>query len=400
MGAPLERTRTPGIYKRGSRYVFSYRVCGKQRWESARTLEEARRAKAARQTDIGRGEFEERSRVTFHDYATEWVQRYQGRGRRGFRDSTREDYRRMLRLYALRYFPVQTKLTEITPSLIAGFVAWTCDASKHDGRELSDATVRKILGPVRTCLATAVREGLIRHNPARDADLPNRATVNANDDEVRTLTREQVDTLLGLAHPSYRLFFEVLAVTGMRVSEAVGMQWRHLQLDGSTPHVKVRHAYVRGKLSPLKTRHSRRDIPLDHEIVVALRRHRAGSEWPDDEHHVFTTGAGTPLQVNNLRRRVLKPAAEEAGVPWAGFHTFRHTCASLLFAEGRNAVQVQRWLGHHSAAFTLATYVHLLDGDIGAPLTLATVTGVNSQQTDPAPLDATAGMLGLINEAA
>jgi integrase len=34
----------------------------------------------------------------------------------------------------------------------------------------------------------------------------------------------------------------------------------------------------------------------------------------------------------------------------------------------RNAVQVQRWLGHHSAAFTLATYVHLLDGDLGGPL--------------------------------
>jgi hypothetical protein len=55
MAAPLEKTRTPGVFKRGSRYVFSYRVDGKQRWESCRTLEEARRAKAARQTDIGRG---------------------------------------------------------------------------------------------------------------------------------------------------------------------------------------------------------------------------------------------------------------------------------------------------------------------------------------------------------
>jgi integrase len=51
---------------------------------------------------------------------------------------------------------------------------------------------------------------------------------------------------------------------------------------------------------------------------------------------------------NNVRRRVLKPAAEKAGLPWVGFHAFRHTFASLLFAEGRNAVQVQRWLGHHS----------------------------------------------------
>ncbi len=49
----------------------------------------------------------------------------------------------------------------------------------------------------------------------------------------------------------------------------------------------------------------------------------------------------------------------------------RHTCASLLFAEGRNAVQVQRWLGHHSPAFTLSTYVHLLDGDIGEPLAIS-----------------------------
>ena len=59
MAALLIKTKAPGIHKRGSRYVFSYRVQGKQRSESCRTLEEARRAKAARQTDIGRGEFEE-----------------------------------------------------------------------------------------------------------------------------------------------------------------------------------------------------------------------------------------------------------------------------------------------------------------------------------------------------
>ena len=66
--------------------------------------------------------------------------------------------------------------------------------------------------------------------------------------------------------------------------------------------------------------------------------------------------------------RVLTPACKAAGVEWAGFHTFRHTVASRLFAEGRNVVQVQRWLGHHSASFTLDTYVHLLDNDLGEPL--------------------------------
>ncbi|MGI8806174.1 MAG: tyrosine-type recombinase/integrase, partial [Thermoleophilaceae bacterium] len=52
------------------------------------------------------------------------------------------------------------------------------------------------------------------------------------------------------------------------------------------------------------------------------------------------------------------------------FHTFRHTCASMLFERGANAKQVQRWLGHHSASFTLDTYVHLLEDDLGEPLVL------------------------------
>jgi hypothetical protein len=64
------------------------------------------------------------------------------------------------------------------------------------------------------------------------------------------------------------------------------------------------------------------------------------------------------------------------------------TVATLLFAEGCNAVQVQRWLGHHSPAFTLSVYVHLLDGDLGAPLSV--LEGANEVQTEPTPLDARA----------
>jgi integrase len=45
----------------------------------------------------------------------------------------------------------------------------------------------------------------------------------------------------------------------------------------------------------------------------------------------------------------------------AAFHTFRHTCASLLFAAGKSPKQVQGWLGHTDPAFTLRVYVHLMD---------------------------------------
>jgi integrase len=52
-------------------------------------------------------------------------------------------------------------------------------------------------------------------------------------------------------------------------------------------------------------------------------------------------------------------------VAWVSFHTFRHTCASLLFEEGRNVKQVAEWLGHADPSFTLRTYVHLMDAGVG-----------------------------------
>jgi integrase len=82
---------------------------------------------------------------------------------------------------------------------------------------------------------------------------------------------------------------------------------------------------------------------------------------------VFASQSGGYLDASNVAARVLKPAARRAGVPWAGFHTFRHTCATMLFRHGLNAKQVQMWLGHHSPAFTLSTYVHLLPDDLPDP---------------------------------
>lgn len=446
MAAPLVKTKTPGIYKRGSRYVFSYRVNGKQRWESCRTLEDARRGKAARHTDIGRGEFEARSRVTLPEYLREWIERYQGRGRRGFRENTRDDYRRQLDQYALRYFPAKTRLTDVTPSAIAGFVAWLCDGREQAKnahhlaveearaagtrepeplaadatRELADSTVRNIVAPVRAAFATAVREGLVRSNPTRDIDLPHRPTVEDDEEDVRALTREQLDTFLRVVPARWRTFFLLLAVTGLRISEAIGLEWRHVEFDGSAPHVKVRQRIVRGNLGPPKSKHGKRDVPIPHTLVIALRKQRAESEWPRDSDPVFPSAAGSVMSPRNLFGRVLKPAAEEAGVSWLGFHGFRHTCASMLIADGRNIVQVSRWLGHHSPGFTLSVYSHLMDEGVGEPLELAGSRienpkaepegapsasllgreGANVVQTDPTPLDATAVVLPPVETAA
>jgi integrase len=169
--------------------------------------------------------------------------------------------------------------------------------------------------------------------------------------------------------PRWRLFFELLAATGLRVSEAIALRWRDLHFDGDRPAVRVRRARVRGVYGSPKSRHGVRDVPLDFELVRALRERRTASEWHEDDDLVFPSMAGTPMAPENLHRRTLKPAAQEAGVGWAAFHSLRHSCASMLIADGRNIVQVSRWLGHHSPSFTLDVYAHLMDDGVGDALT-------------------------------
>ncbi len=100
---------------------------------------------------------------------------------------------------------------------------------------------------------------------------------------------------------------------------------------------------------------------------------------------MFATRAGTPLDYACMYNRVLKPAARRAAVPWAAFHTLRHTCATMLFRNGLNAKQVQMWLGHHSPAFTLAVYVHLLTDDLPDPSFLDTLAQAPDQTGAEAP---------------
>jgi integrase len=381
MPAPMERTRYPGIYKRGSRYVVVIRVAGKQVKRSSRTLDEARRLKASLTTDRDRGEFQAQTRVTLHEFARDWVERYQGTGRRGFRENTRTEYRRLLEAYALRFFSERKRLTEVTPRDIAQFVGWLAN-EQVQGKRLSDSSIANASVPLRAMFQTAVREGLLRYNPTANLALPHRPKIQEEEDEeVRPLSRQQLTDFLELVNPRHRLLFELLGSCGLRVSEAIGLRWRDLQLDGSRPHLHVRRAIVRKRVEPPKTRHGKRQVPLSVDLVQQLRTRRAESDWPGADDLVFPSTTGTPLDPDNVRARVLKPVAEEIGAPWAGFHTFRHTYASLMLAGGANILQLSRALGHHSPAFTLTVYTHLLEGEHAPPLDLQSELSRTSGET-------------------
>jgi integrase len=428
MAAKLQQATTRGVFRRGSRYVVIFRdPDGRQRQESAPDLKAARRLRRRRTASVDDGSFQAQTRERFAEYAAAWVERYAGNGRRGFTEHTRAEYRRDLVRYAIPKLG-RLRLEQITPRHVAEFVAWLCDEQEQGHREaeerrealaakrnvppsslplrieplhLADATVRRILAPVRACLRTATAEGLIRHNPTVGAALRARDEARRislaedqleDDNEARALSGPELAALLAVAPARHRLLFELVAATGVRISEALALRWADLSLDGESPAVQVRRAYVKGTFKPPKSRYGRRAVPIDFALVRALRKARLSAEPTSERDLVFASERGTPLDYGNLHRRVFKPVAEEAGVPWAAWHTLRHTCASRLFAQGRNAVQVQRWLGHHSPAFTLARYVHLLDDDLGGPLSApegaskVSAQGADTDRNTPQPV--------------
>jgi integrase len=357
----LVKTSTPGIFKRGSRYVVIFRdPHGRQRKRSARTLAEARELKATITADVRRGEYRALSKLTFAEYAPEWIASYQGRTSRGIRPETLDDYRADLGLDgegqptgkgAVAFFG-RTPLAAIEPREVKAYAAALA------ARDLAPASVRNALAPVRALLATAFEDGLIRGNPAAALRVAQRVT---EEDEVRAkaLTEEQLRTLLDEIPDDHRLFFELLAQTGLRIGEAVALRWADFDLGKR--RLTVRRRIYRGRLDSPKSKYGRRTIPLSHGLSQALWRLRGTAS---DDSPVFTSRDATYLDPSNVAARVLKPAARRAGLGWVGFHTFRHTCATILFRRGFNAKQVQMWLGHHSPAFTLATYVHLLPDDL------------------------------------
>jgi integrase len=182
------------------------------------------------------------------------------------------------------------------------------------------------------------------------------------------MTIDELRRVVAEVPPRWQLLFEFMAHTGLRIGEVSELRWGRDVILTGRPYVKLRWQFADNRVCEPKTRYGKRDIPLSPGLV---RKLAAIQPVDSDGQLVFVSTRGTRLDRHNLQAKVLAPAARRAGVPWVTLHTFRHTCASLLFAPvehgggDKNAKQVQEWLGHHSPAYTLKEYVHLIDAGVG-----------------------------------
>ncbi len=304
MVLPLEPTDVPGVYRRGSKFVVVYRADGRQRKQSADTLADARAIKLQRD-----GEARARRRgPTLQEFSLSWLDRYAGTGHDSVRANTRREYRRLLVSFALTYFDREVRVRDLDRAAVQQFVDWLTTRPGRAGR-LCDRSIANALTPLRLALDAAVAEGLLDANPAEQVVLPRRRAGRAwSTHERRFLTRAELVRLLDEVPAKWRPLFELLAATGLRISEAIGLRWSDLVLEGPTPHLQVRRAIVKGAIVAPKSRHGARLIPLTPELAATLRTHRPRDGVEDA--FVFPGRDGGASDQGSLRRRVLIPAAE------------------------------------------------------------------------------------------
>jgi integrase len=218
----------------------------------------------------------------------------------------------------------------------------------------------------------------VRTDPTRGVRIAAPVTVEPDDDEgpVKALAPEELAALLVTAPQDWRgLLVRTLAVSGLRISEGLGL--RHRDLDSAGPRLLVRQRVRNGRIGAVKSTYSRREVPISRALGRALAAHRLAAVHSAPSDLIF----GDPITGQALRARGmyewLSPLMEAVGAPWAGFHSLRHTYATRLLLGGVNIATVSRLLGHHSAAFTLKVHVHVLASDLPSGEELAAVVGLD-----------------------
>lgn len=360
----LARTSTPSVYRaHGTNcndngrcecpYQIVWRHRGRQHKETFKSFTEAREKKAIRDSIDSKPA----KKAKFGDYFPKWIESYAGLTSRGFSETTRPEYRRPIQNYAMPRWKTW-KLTAIESSDLRELFM----SMRNEGK--SQSSIIKLRAALSALFATAIEDGLVTSNPVRGVRIPPPLVEEEPaEEEAKAMTRAELATLLSAIPDDWHLFFEFLAHTGMRISEVIGLTWRHLELE-ENPRVKVREQVYRGVRKRLKSVAGRRDIPLSPGMTKRLTAHRR-ENYGGPEAPVFPSDVGTELIRGKVADRVLNPARKLVHLDWVSFHAFRHTCASLLFAEGKNIKQIQTWLGHADPAFTLRTYIHLLDDGVG-----------------------------------
>ncbi|MDA2937063.1 site-specific integrase [Acidobacteria bacterium AH-259-A15] len=236
----------------------------------------------------------------------------------------------------LKFFR-KTRVGAITPHLIEKYI---------QQRKAAPNTIRKEINLLSAVLGYAAKpsRGYIKSNPVPEVEnKPSPKAVNPP----RILSQEEIDKVLSAFKEAYhRLFFLILLYTGMRVSEAIKLEWSDVNFEAGdgVGEIVVRKA----------KRHKWRRIPLFEELREELLKvqPKIGTVIKHRGKKGYERG------FYNVLDRVIK----DTGVRHFSHHTLRHTFVSRCYQAGISDVVIASWTGH-SVQVMRDIYLHLVGSD-------------------------------------
>jgi integrase len=337
-----------GYRERSKKWEARWRDAdGRQRSKLFTRKRDAQQHLAVVTADLARGDYLDpaRGRVTVADVAAEWQA-----STTHLKPSTRAGYGYILDasiLPALGHRQVAT----VRSSDVRAFV------SEMQASGSAPGTVRNTFRVLKMVMQVAVDDERIKKNPCQGVKLP-----RSEHREQNYLTAEQVAAVASEMPESYRTVVFLAAYGGLRWGEIAALRWGRVDLMRRTVEVAESVKRVKGELhfGPPKTAAGRRVVRIPRFLAEMLTVEQARTEY-DPTAFVFTSPRGGPMSPETVTRRHFKRAARLAVPerPGLRFHDLRHTCASLLIAQGAHPKAIQRHLGHSTVVVTLDRYGHI-----------------------------------------
>ena len=227
---------------------------------------------------------------------------------------------------------------------------------------------RLVYAVLRMSCAAAVRAGLLGANPVEGL-LPPRVHRPErpiwDEPELTTFLRVSADD-------RFSALWALLVGTGVRIGEALGLQWEDVDWEAGTVRVRRSLSQVDGRMSlgEPKSNAGLRTIALPAFVVTRLRtwkahqsaeRLRAGVDWQDARHAVFTEPDGMSTPYSRAYRR-FQVVRRRSRVTRISLHGLRHVHASFAVASGADAKTLQVRLGHATVAMSMDVYAHRVQG--------------------------------------
>ncbi len=340
-----------------ARVDIGVRPDGKRRQKrvSARTKREWHEKAARLRVDVADRTYVSPSKRTVAAYLEEWLQTLTGPKPKA---STADTYRRALsrhvmpRIGGLRLDHLDVvHLDRLYRDLTAS--------------GLAPATVRnQVHAPLRKALNDAVKKDYIRRNPALVATLP-----GAVKPAMKTWMGGELEAFLAAEEGSrYHALWTMLATTGCRRGEALGLRWGDMNLDEATATIRQQVTSIGHKIviaEGTKTGKGRQ-VGLDARTVTVLRAHKASQAAERlalgpgyrDEDLCFAKVDGGPLHPEFVSRQFVR-RCQALGLPRIRLHDLRHTWATLALEAGLDVKVVSNRLGHSSVLVTADIYTHV-----------------------------------------